>query len=68
MGGVMHVEGMWPYWMDGRDAGTVTNTLDLASMVLLTGALPATGSTTAGCMIPCFLLFGMDSFFRLQST
>lgn len=33
----MEVEGMWPYWMDGRDDSTVRNDLTLNSMVILTG-------------------------------
>ena len=31
------VKGMWPYWLDGRSASTVRNTLDLRNMVILTG-------------------------------
>ena len=35
----MRVEGMWPYWLDARSQGTVRNTFDVSSMVILTGAL-----------------------------
>lgn len=31
------VEGMWPYWLDGRAPSTVRNTFDIDSMLLLTG-------------------------------
>jgi hypothetical protein len=37
----MEVEGMWPYWMDGRDDSTVRNDLTLNSMVILTGECPS---------------------------
>lgn len=33
----LRVEGMWPYWLDGRSLRTVRNNLDLDSMVILTG-------------------------------
>ncbi len=32
---------MWPYWLDGRAAGTVRNSFALGSMALLTGAAQA---------------------------
>ena len=38
------VEGMWPYWLDGFGAGTVRNSFQLDSMVLLTGARTASSS------------------------
>ena len=31
------VRGMWPYWLDGRSASTVRNTVNLRNMVILTG-------------------------------
>ena len=31
------VRGMWPYWLEGRSASTVRNTLNLQNMVILTG-------------------------------
>lgn len=31
------VRGMWPYWMDGRAGGAVTNDIQLSHMCLLSG-------------------------------
>lgn len=42
----MHMEGMWPYWLNGCLEATMRNDLDLSSMVILTG-LP--------CLPLCFL-------------
>ena len=36
----LQIEGMWPYWLDGAGPRTVRNSLDLDSMVLLTGRAP----------------------------
>ena len=36
----LQIEGMWPYWLDGAGPRTVRNSLDLDSMVLLTGWAP----------------------------
>lgn len=33
----LEVEGMWPYWMDGRGGGTVANDVSLTGVALLTG-------------------------------
>ena len=33
----LRVEGMWPYWLDGRAASTVRNDLSIDAMILLTG-------------------------------
>lgn len=33
----LSIEGMWPYWLDGHDQDTVRNSVDLESMVILTG-------------------------------
>jgi hypothetical protein len=52
------ISGAWPYWLDGRDAGTVRNDLSLDGMALLTGpnvSLTSMGraeSGRAGCGVP----------------
>ena len=33
----LSIKDMWPYWLDGGSLSTVHNTLDLDSMVILTG-------------------------------
>lgn len=35
--GVLDLRGLWPYWMPGRDAGTVKNDARLDGFMLLTG-------------------------------
>jgi hypothetical protein len=52
------ISGAWPYWLDGRDPGTVRNDLSLDGMALLTGpnvSLTSMGraeSGRAGCGVP----------------
>ncbi|BDA51431.1 probable DNA mismatch repair protein MutS at C-terminar half [Coccomyxa sp. Obi] len=61
----LQVQGMWPYWLDGRAPSTVPNTFDIDSMLLLTGPNMAGKSTvmrgtmsvallgTCGLFAPC---------------
>jgi len=49
----MEVEGMWPYWLDGRDASTVRNDLKLDSMVILTGDSKLALPIALGCGLKC---------------
>lgn len=33
----IEIDRMWPYWLDGKSASTVTNSVSMSSMFLLTG-------------------------------
>jgi hypothetical protein len=51
----LHVEGMWPYWLDGSDPATARNSHSLSSMVLLTGPNMAGKSTVLRWVYPQYL-------------
>ena len=49
-------EGLWPYWMDARDPGTVLNSFDMDGLVLLTGPNMAGKSTVIRSVCAAALL------------
>lgn len=52
----LELEGLWPYWMDCRDPGTVLNTFDVHGLVLLTGPNMAGKSTVIRSVCAAALL------------
>jgi len=55
-GSPLAFEGLWPYWMDARDPGTVLNSFDMDGLVLLTGPNMAGKSTVIRSVCAAALL------------
>lgn len=56
------VKGMWPYWLEGRSASTVRNTLNLENMVILTGPPSILADPSVQCENQSFASHESQSF------